>query len=287
MDESELTPAQLRRIEENRQRALARRKRQESEGTNSVQAPIVEKKAKRSRLSSGYYEYNLTTMKDSKGGFMVNESSDIAAVAAAASMLSARGIKQQEIPENLPHYINPDDNPKCRECKSIDVDARYLNIYGISVCSKCKEEYPEKYSLLTKTEVKEDYLLTDSELMDHKVLPCWEKPNPHKTTWNNMLLFLREQVEAFAINKWGSLEALDNEFERREAEKKIRKEKRFKKSLLELRRRTRLEELEKKSALKKANGTIHEHDFVDANSSIEPDLKKCRTCGIETIIEEL
>jgi DNA-repair protein complementing XP-A cells len=43
-----------------------------------------------------------------------------------------------------------------------------------------------------------------------------------------MMLFLRYQVEEYAFTvKWGSAEALDAEFERREAEKKKRKEEIF------------------------------------------------------------
>lgn len=56
-----------------------------------------------------------------------------------------------------------------------------------------------------------------------------------------MMLFLRYQVEeyAFSDKRWGSSEALDEEFARREAEKKKRKEAKFKSKLLELKKRTR------------------------------------------------
>jgi len=57
-----------------------------------------------------------------------------------------------------------------------------------------------------------------------------------------MMLFLRYQVEAYAFEKkWGSAEALDAEFERRETEKKRRKEAKFKEKLLDLKKRTRTE----------------------------------------------
>jgi DNA-repair protein complementing XP-A cells len=57
-----------------------------------------------------------------------------------------------------------------------------------------------------------------------------------------MMLFLRFQVEEYAIKeKWGSTEALDAEFERREAERKKRKEAKFKEKLLDLKRKTRTE----------------------------------------------
>lgn len=55
-----------------------------------------------------------------------------------------------------------------------------------------------------------------------------------------MMLFLRFQVEEYAVNqKWGSAEALDAEFERREEQKKRRKEAKFKEKLLDLKKKTR------------------------------------------------
>ena len=56
-------------------------------------------------------------------------------------------------------------------------------------------------------------------------MPHLLKANPHKSTYSNMMLFLRCQVEEFAWKKWGSPEALDVEFERREKERKKKKSK--------------------------------------------------------------
>lgn len=50
---------------------------------------------------------------------------------------------------------------RCRECGSLDIDFVWEEVFGCCVCAGCKEKMPEKYSLLTKTECKEDYLLTD------------------------------------------------------------------------------------------------------------------------------
>jgi DNA-repair protein complementing XP-A cells len=52
---------------------------------------------------------------------------------------------------------------KCRECGSIEIDWQWDEVFGCAVCHRCKEKFPEKYSLLTKTEAKDDYLLTDRE----------------------------------------------------------------------------------------------------------------------------
>lgn len=53
---------------------------------------------------------------------------------------------------------------KCRECNSLEIDFVWEEVFHICVCNKCKDKFPEKYSLLTKTECKEDYLLTDRTL---------------------------------------------------------------------------------------------------------------------------
>ncbi|RUP49386.1 XPA protein C-terminus-domain-containing protein [Jimgerdemannia flammicorona] len=113
--------------------------------------------------------------------------------------------------------------------------------------------------------IPKDYLLTDSELRDPELLPHLSKPNPHKATWNNMMLYVRQmvcdiaflvminrmatmqltdiyvciyivlsnalQVEEYAFKKWGSAEGLDAEYERRQSEKKRKKEVEFKKKL--------------------------------------------------------
>lgn len=132
------------------------------------------------------------------------------------------------------------------------------------MCKKCKEKHPERYSLLTKTECKEvstdrrtrkcalvdlmihsiyfasftplllqDYLLTDPELKDEDLLPHLLRPNPHASTYSNMMLFLRLQVEKVAMDKWGGEEGLDAEWERREEFKKRKREAKFEQGLRE------------------------------------------------------
>ena len=64
-------------------------------------------------------------------------------------------------------HLDPDKskNAQCRECGTIELDFLTLKVFGMPVCQKCKNEHPEKYSLLTKTECKEDYLLTDRRFL--------------------------------------------------------------------------------------------------------------------------
>lgn len=53
------------------------------------------------------------------------------------------------------------ERKKCRECGSLEIDFVWEEVFALAVCGACKEKVPEKYSLLTKTECKDDYLLTD------------------------------------------------------------------------------------------------------------------------------
>lgn len=57
-------------------------------------------------------------------------------------------------------YLDSTRNPKCKECNSTDIDHMFKKVFGCLVCNKCKNEFPEKYSLLTKTECKEVSNLT-------------------------------------------------------------------------------------------------------------------------------
>ncbi|KAL1844833.1 hypothetical protein VTK73DRAFT_1709 [Phialemonium thermophilum] len=190
---------------------------------------------------------------------------------------------------------------KCRECGSLEIDWVWEDVFKCCVCGPCKEKYPEKYSLLTKTECKDDYLLTDPELKDPELLPHLSRPNPHKSHWHDMMLFLRYQVEEYAFKqKWGSAEALDAEFERREAAKKRRKEAKFKEKLLELKRKTRTETYRRNAGKPGGAGQAgatkfgdaiggggrHVHDWGRAVENAEGmTVKTCVSCGME--VEEL
>ncbi len=53
------------------------------------------------------------------------------------------------------------ERKRCRECGSLEIDFVWEEVFGCAVCGGCKEKMPEKYSLLTKTECRDDYLLTE------------------------------------------------------------------------------------------------------------------------------
>lgn len=295
------------------------------------------------RKFTKFVDYNMSSMTDTKGGFlsMEDDPHNYALGAQKAGQVDEQRPKGMTIQEwekqktlkNLrrlkagpfePGISVLDDQKtrkKCRECGSLEVDFVWEEVFHVCVCNKCKDKYPEKYSLLTKTECKEDYLLTDresslfhtcgicdandihvstAELRDPELLPHLNKPNPHKSHWHDMMLFLRFQVEEYAIGtKWGSAEALDAEYERRETQKKARKEAKFKEKLLDLKRKTRTEAFRRQAGtLGSKNGAPskfgdavggggrHVHEWGRTVENEEGmTVKTCVTCGME--VEEL
>ncbi|KAJ2776622.1 DNA repair protein rad14 [Coemansia javaensis] len=276
MAEQALTPEQLARIDANRRQAQARQRQRAAADRSETAEPGGAAPAGRlraSKISTGYYEYNLSTMRDTKAGFIEEDRP-----AAGSPEKKRKAVVLDEIP------YDPDAVQQCCECGSVDLDAMYLKMFRVMVCRACIEGIPDRYSLLTKTEAKDDYLLTDSELRDRDVFPVWEKPNPHKSTWNNMLLFLRRDLERFAVEKWGSMEALDAEFDRRTEEKRVRKEKKYQRSVADLRRRTRAEEWEKERRERLRLEAEHEHTFEDTGAG--DGEQKCTSCGLVIEVEE-
>lgn len=103
-----------------------------------------------------------------------------------------------------------------------------------------------------------------------------------------MMLFVRVQVETFAFQqKWGSPEALDAEFERRQAMKKSQEGKKFEKGLRELRRKTR------ESRWQVRENEEHRHEFGPVEGEGGEDggpkkgVQRCIECGFEIEVEEL
>ncbi|KAI9311835.1 XPA protein C-terminus-domain-containing protein, partial [Dichotomocladium elegans] len=234
-----------------------------------------------------FYEYDLSTIVDSKGGFLVEETKEdklIKSRREATTKIAPylRIVKRSML--TLAMSADPSENPKCRDCESLDVDPTFFQVFHLAVCPNCKEKFPERYSLITKTEAKEDYLLTDPELRDPELLPHWSKPNPRKATWNNMMLYVREMVEEYAFKKWGGEEGLDAEYERREIQKKEKKEKKFKEKLADLRRRTMTSTWERK----RQKGP-HKHVFgtPEEDPATGSTTETCIECGLVVESEEL
>lgn len=273
--------------------------------------PLDDIKPARSTLGK-YIEFDFSKMTDTKGGFLTaeddphNKAMQSDEKDAKPAEMTQKDWERQQLLKSLRNQragpfepgisaMKDEETKKCRECGAFEIDWKWSDVFDVCVCNTCKDKYPEKYSLLTKTEAAKDYLLTDPELKDEKLLPHLERPNPHKSTYHNMYLYLRMHLEeyAFSDRRWGSAEALDAEFERRQAETKKRKENKFKSKLADLKKRTQVEAYRRNRA--GGGGQFgddlsdgkHVHEFGRAVENPESGMpvKKCVGCGLE--VEEL
>jgi len=273
--------------------------------------PLDDIRPARSTLGK-YIEYDFSKMTDTKGGFLTaeddpyNKAMRVEEKDAKPAEVTQKDWERQQLLKSLRNQragpfepgisaMKDEETKRCRECGVLEIDFKWSDVFDVAVCNACKEKFPEKYSLLTKTEARDDYLLTNPELNDENLLPHLERPNPHKSNWHNMYLYLRFQVEdyAFSETRWGSAEALDAEFERRAAETKRRKENKFKSKLADLKKRTRVEAYQRS---RRGGGGqfgddlsdgkhVHEFGLAVENPETGMPVKKCTVCGLE--IEEL
>lgn len=125
-----------------------------------------------------YVEYDFSRMTDTRGGFLAEEDDSTAKPderdSKPANMTMKEWERQQLLRSLHTNKAGPfepgisalnaaDDSRRCRECKSLEIDWKWEEALKCAICNACKDKFPEKYSLLTKTEAKEDYLLTDRE----------------------------------------------------------------------------------------------------------------------------
>jgi DNA-repair protein complementing XP-A cells len=158
-------------------------------------------------LNLEYCEFDLSKIQDTKGGFFIPKPIDELLESPANPLESPANPLESPANQSLKPQLEStralDEDLCCSHCPSIDLDWKIYDFYRVLVCKKCKKDRPDEYSLLTKTECKQDYLLTDEELNDTEKMPHQIRKNPHKSTYSNMLLYLRKQVEEFAWMKWG------------------------------------------------------------------------------------
>lgn len=286
-------------IEQNRQKALERQKmlkemhaKPGASGNPGVNRDATLKPTqyiKPTIRTKDYIEYDFSSMKNLEDGFLVKDTDRDAPSGFKGKTLDEwkqAQLDRKSMEKDLPPPIDLHNAPRCFDCKvAVELDRRMLDVFHTRVCKACIEKHPEKYSLLTKTECKEDYFLTEPELADLKLFPRIVKQNPHSGTFSRMQLFLRYQIEQYAFEKWGSAEALDKEWLRREEMKKNRKEKRWTNKIKDMRKRLRAEEITRN--LRKSDLTKkHIHEWCEPVHIEGNNYKKrCTMCGME--IEEM
>jgi DNA-repair protein complementing XP-A cells len=237
----------------------------------------------RNKSLGDYIEFDLSKLHNSKGGFLIDDEDPAASRKTIDEIRKEKERERQRMREFAEPAISLDaeTRPTCESCGSPEIiDHPFRKVFGIHVCRKCEREKPELYSLLTKTEVKQDYLLTDAELKDEELLPHHLKANPHKATYSNMMLFCRKQVEKFAFGpaKWGSEAGLDAEFERREEDKAKKRGKKFAQGLSDLRKRTR------DNVWQRRKDEEHVHHWEQSETHGKA-VQRCTQCGYVVEVE--
>jgi hypothetical protein len=143
-----------------------------------------------SRLGK-YFDYDLSKMVNSKGGFLVEDDKEVDGDAKTKERERERQRAMQNLDPrtcsslylsispallapltclgcHVAIYLDPSRNPKCHDCGSVDIDQMYRNIFRCIVCNKCRNEKVEKYGLLTKTECKEVNVIRLAHICDLK-----------------------------------------------------------------------------------------------------------------------
>lgn len=240
--------------------------------SRNAQLTAQQQSKKSGLFAKPYIEYDMSTMEDSRGGYMVEEKASEGPNKEAQHAEWLESLANQQPPYD---FLDP-RAPECFECRTKELDFRLWRVFNTRVCKDCRRKHPEKYSLLTKTECKQDYLLTESELRDKELLPHLERPNPYQQTYSNMMLFLRYQVEEFAWKKWGGPDQMDEEYEKRERLKKERKQAKFEAKLRDIRNRTRAQAITKVGRPEK-----HVHIWGPPENSGDGTQKRiCGGCGL-------
>ena len=172
----------------------------------------------------------------------------------------------------------------CIECSAKFPSSYLLKSFSLAVCDNCKD-LDHKYKLITATEVRQRYLLTDRHFVDESAgkLKFVEKRNPRNTVWSRMKLFLEFQVKEKAYAAWGGEEGMEKEAKRRIEQSHKLKRKKYEKEMKELRATVKVSS----AAFKPVS---HEHSYgieelVDAET--EEYRKSCTSCGYVLTYEKL
>lgn len=205
---------------------------------------------------------------DSCGGFLYDEGED------ATTRVT---IPAPEEP--MPDFFQ--DQLECMECHSGFIESLLLKQFKVNVCDECRKTHEEKYSLATKTEAKQEYLLTDADLDGaNGGLRCIEKKNPQNERWGMMKLYLRFQVEKICFERYGGVEGLEAEIVRRGKEKIKMQEKKQRDKVAKLRKQTM-------TSTWMRQDTKHTHEFGEEEPQGEAWVKRCTACGFEVVFEKM
>lgn len=179
--------------------------------------------------------------------------------------------------------VHPGEQPRCEECARPFPQSYLFDAFGHSVCDACRDD-ADRHALITRTEAKTGYLLKDCDL-DSRPPPlrCVRRRNPHSARYGDMRLYLRSQVEARALEVWGSEERLEEEHaRRRDGAARLK--------LARSERRLRALRMDVRSSLYDRSHATHAHSFgPEQRLGDDEDTysRECLTCGFQETYEKM
>lgn len=178
--------------------------------------------------------------------------------------------------------INENVMKECEECHQEFLRSYLYKNFMVFICDDCRDP-KGVHELITRTDAKTKYLLKDCDLdLRNPPLRYLLKKNPYQSR-GDMRLYLKYQIEERALAVHGSEEQLEEELEKREERRTVKKQKTYDKKMKSL-------SMQVRSSLYKRNIGGHEHEFGDA-ICIDDDndlyQKTCKTCGYKWEYEEM
>mmetsp|Transcript_18066 Transcript_18066/g.18128 ORF Transcript_18066/g.18128 Transcript_18066/m.18128 type:complete len:260 (+) Transcript_18066:152-931(+) len=114
-----------------------------------------------------------------------------------------------------PEETNIKNSSGCSKCGIPNLENCLPEAFEERVCFGCKVASSD-YDLITQSEVLSNYLITEGSLKQMKYLV---KNNPKRAGWSQMKLYLRKHAKEKAVKRWGSLENLQKEINKRQQQK--------------------------------------------------------------------
>lgn len=188
------------------------------------------------------------------------------------AVISNTNVNLANLNNNLPP-INENIMKECEECHKDFLRSYLYRNFAVVICDDCRDP-KETHELITRTDAKTKYLLKDCDLdIREPTLRYILKKNPYQSR-GDMRLYLKFQIEERALEVHGSEEQLEEEIEKREEKRVIKKQKTYDKKMKSL-------SMQVRSSLYKRTLAEHVHEYGEATCLDEDkDLyrKVCKTC---------
>jgi len=181
--QSSLSAEQRARAENNRLAALERKRERENKRLERESANALGKRRRVPVSGEAITLINESDTLENYGEKLVDS---------GAGYLITQGTSKLKRPKKIVDDFVQDEEI-CNDCGHMFGNSFLRDKFNYDVCDECNKD--DKYPLMTLSEVKSEYLLSDNHLKRDPPLKFLLKKNPHHSGWGEMKLFLMKQVE--------------------------------------------------------------------------------------------